>query len=169
MDFLDYVSGMARETSESHKVLIPSLWVERIEEVFHIVLGLCLLVIAVVALYFTVRRAFETVPFFPTGMIQAINDILFIVIILEILRTIVARYTDGVFQLQNFLIIGVIAAVRHILTVGASMTLAAETTQVEFDRSVIELGVSAGIVVALVFAIFLSKAANNLPARGAKI
>ena len=159
---------MAKESEGQHKVLVPGRWVERVEEVFHIVLGVCLLGIAIVALFFSVLRAFETTPFFPTGMIQAINDILFIIIILEILRTVVARYTDGVFQLQNFLIIGVIAAVRHILTVGASMTLAAETTQVEFDRSVIELGVSAGIVVALVFAIFLSKAANNLPARGVK-
>ena len=130
-------------------------------------LGLCLLVIAVVALYFSVVRAFETTPFFPTGMIQAINDILFI-IILEILRTVVARYTDGVFQLQNFLIIGVIAAVRHILTVGASMTLASGKSQSEFDRAVVELGVSAGIVVALVFAIFLSKASSTFPSKPAK-
>jgi len=152
---------MSNESQEEHKVLVPGRWVERIEEVFHIVLGVCLLVIAVVALYFTVTRAFMTEPFFPTGMIQAINDILFIIIILEILRTVVARYTDGVFQLQNFLIIGVIAAVRHILTVGASMTLAAGKSQDEFDRAVIELGVSSGIVVALVFAIFLSKASSS--------
>ena len=131
-------------------------------------LGLCLLVIAVVALYFSVVRAFETTPFFPTGMIQAINDILFIIIILEILRTVVARYTDGVFQLQNFLIIGVIAAVRHILTVGASMTLASGKSQSEFDRAVVELGVSAGIVVALVFAIFLSKASSTFPSKSVK-
>jgi len=152
---------MAKEPDENHKLLVPSHWVERIEEVFHIVLGVFLLAIAAVALYFSVVRVFETAPFFPDGMIQAINDILFIIIILEILRTVVARYTDGVFQLQNFLIIGVIAAVRHILTVGASMTLAAGKTQAEFDRAVIELGVSAGIVVALVFAIFLSKASSS--------
>ena len=154
---------MTKEASEPRKVLVPGRWVERIEEVFHIVLGICLLGIAIVALVFSVIRAFETTPFFPTGMIQSINDILFIVIILEILRTVVARYTDGVFQLQNFLIIGVIAAVRHILTVGASLTLASGKSQVEFDRSVIELGVSAGIVVALVFAIFLSKVSGSLP------
>ena len=159
---------MSSQSQEEHKVLVPGRWVERIEEVFHIVLGVCLLVIAVVALYFSVTRAFMTEPFFPTGMIQAINDILFIIIILEILRTVVARYTDGVFQLQNFLIIGVIAAVRHILTVGASMTLAAGKTQIEFDRAVVELGVSAGIVVALVFAIFLSRASNNFPSKAAK-
>ena len=153
---------MAKETIDKHKVLVPGRLVERIEEVFHIVLGVFLLGIAIAALYFSVVRVFETSPFFPTGMIQAINDILFIIIILEILRTVVARYTDGVFQLQNFLIIGVIAAVRHILTVGASMTLASGKSDGEFDRAVIELGISTGIVVALVFAIFLSKASNNL-------
>ncbi len=156
---------MARESQDTHKVLIPGRWVERIEEVFHIVLGACLLGIAIVALYSSVVRVFVTDPFFPTGMIQAINDILFIIIILEILRTVVARYTDGVFQLQNFLIIGVIAAVRHILTVGASMTLASGKSQQEFDRAVIELGVSSAIVVALVFAIFLSRASNTFPAK----
>ena len=159
---------MSKESETQHKVLVPGRWVERVEEVFHIVLGVCLLGIAIVALYFSVVRAFETVPFFPTGMIQAINDILFIIIILEILRTVVARYTDGVFQLQNFLIIGVIAAVRHILTVGASMTLASGKSQVEFERAVIELGISSGIVVALVFAIFLSRASSNFPSKRTK-
>lgn len=159
---------MSKENDELHKLIVPARWVERIEEVFHIILGVFLVAIAAAALFFSVMRVFETSPFFPTGMIQAINDILFIIIILEILRTVVARYTDGVFQLQNFLIIGVIAAVRHILTVGASMTLAYGKTQAEFDRAIIELGVSAGIVVALVFAIFLSKASNNFPAKPSK-
>jgi uncharacterized membrane protein (DUF373 family) len=98
-------------------------------------------------------------------MIQSINDILFIIIILEILRTVIARYTDGVFQLQNFLIIGIIAAVRHILTVGAYMTLGSGKTREEFDRAVIELSISSGIVVALVLAIFLAKVAESLPSR----
>jgi len=155
-------------TKDNHKVLVPANWIEKIEEIFHIILGIFLLGIAIAALFFSVTRVFETSPFFPTGMIQAINDILFIIIILEILRTVVARYTDGVFQLQNFLIIGVIAAVRHILTVGASMTLASGKSQEEFNRAVIELGISTGIVVALVFAIFLTKASNTLKPKNSK-
>jgi uncharacterized membrane protein (DUF373 family) len=154
---------MAKQHKEHE--LIPVRWVERIEELFHIVLGVFLLGIAIAALYFSVVRVFETSPFFPTGMIQAINDILFIIIILEILRTVVARYTDGVFQLQNFLIIGVIAAVRHILTVGASMTLASGKSKEQFDRAVIELGISTAIVIGLVFAIFMAKASNNIKAK----
>ena len=146
----------------SPKSIVPAKWAEGMEDVFHVVLGVFLFGIAVAALIFSVIRVFTTWPFFPDGMIQAINDILFIIIILEILRTVIARYTDGVFQLQNFLIIGIIAAVRHILTVGASMTLGAEKPSEAFDRAVIELGISSAIVVALVFAIFLSKATDRV-------
>ena len=146
---------------------VPSKAAELMEEVFHVVLGVFLFGIAVAALVFSVVRVFTTDPFFPSGMIQAINDILFIIIILEILRTVIARYTDGVFQLQNFLIIGIIAAVRHILTVGAYMTLS-EKTQEDFDRAVIELAISSAIVVALVLAIFLAKLAESLPKRETK-
>jgi uncharacterized membrane protein (DUF373 family) len=160
---------MEEPKTASPKRLLPTKWTEGMEDIFHIVLGVFLFGIAVAALLFSVVRVFTTSPFFPNGMIQAINDILFIIIILEIIRTVIARYTDGVFQLQNFLIIGIIAAVRHILTVGASMTLGAEKPQESFDRAVIELGVSSGIVVALVFAIFLSKAADTMPQKKALV
>ena len=155
--------------TRSQKSIIPSKWAEGMEDIFHVVLGLFLFGIALVALVFSVVRVFTTSPFFPDGMIQAINDILFIIIILEILRTVIARYTDGVFQLQNFLIIGIIAAVRHILTVGASMTLGAEKPREAFDRAVIELGISSAIVLALVFAIFLSKTADAAIKKPARI
>jgi uncharacterized membrane protein (DUF373 family) len=155
---------MGSEIEVEKKTLVPHRLVERMEDVFHVVLGVFLFGIAVAALIYSVIRVFTTSPFFPSGMIQAINDILFIIIILEILRTVIARYTDGVFQLQNFLIIGIIAAVRPILTVGAYMTLS-EKTQEDFDRAVIELAISSGIVVALVFAIFLAKVAESLAAK----
>ena len=154
--------------ARSPKSIVPTKWAEGMEDIFHVVLGVFLFGIAVVALVFSVIRVFTTWPFFPDGMIQAINDILFIIIILEILRTVIARYTDGVFQLQNFLIIGIIAAVRHILTVGASMTLGAEKPREAFDRAVIELGISSAIVVALVFAIFLSKTSDAAIKRTAR-
>jgi uncharacterized membrane protein (DUF373 family) len=124
-------------------------------------LALSLLGIAMGAFYFSIERIVTTAPFFPNGMIQGINDILFIVIILEILRTVISRFTDGVYQLDKFLIIGVIAAVRHILTVGASLTLQTGKSDQAFNRAVTELGLNALIVIALVFAIFMSKAAHR--------
>ena len=145
--------------TEVETSVLPLKYVDLIEDIFHAVLAIALLGIGVGAFFFSIKRLFETTPFFPNGMIQGVNDILFIVIILEILRTVISRFTDGVYQLDKFLIIGVIAAVRHILTVGASLTLESGKSDEAFDRSIYEMGLNAGIVVALVFAFFLSKSA----------
>ena len=141
--------------------IIPVKYVDFVEDVFHAILAIALLVIGVFAFFYSVKRLLETAPFFPNGMIQGVNDILFIVIILEILRTVISRFTDGVYQLDKFLIIGVIAAVRHILTVGASVTLESGKSDTAFERAMYEMGLNALIVVALVFAIFLSKQAHR--------
>ena len=156
---------MSKDTSSEEKQvetsILPIKYVDLIEDVFHAVLALALLAIGVGAFFFSIKRLIQTDPFFPNGMIQGVNDILFIVIILEILRTVISRFTDGVYQLDKFLIIGVIAAVRHILTVGASLTLTAQKTDEAFRRALYELGLNALVVIALVFAIFLSKAAHR--------
>lgn len=141
--------------------IIPVKYVDLVEDVFHAVLAVALFAIGVFAFFYTIKRLIETAPFFPNGMIQGVNDILFIVIILEILRTVISRFTDGVYQLDKFLIIGVIAAVRHILTVGASVTLESGKSDTAFERAMYEMGLNALIVVALVFAIFLSKQAHR--------
>jgi uncharacterized membrane protein (DUF373 family) len=52
---------------------------------------------------------------------RAVNSVLFIVVILELVRTIIARLEGGGFQLQPFLVIGIISATRDILTVGAEL------------------------------------------------
>jgi uncharacterized membrane protein (DUF373 family) len=136
-------------------------YVDMVEDVFHAVLAVALFAIGIGAFFFSIKRLIETAPFFPNGMIQGVNDILFIVIILEILRTVISRFTDGVYQLDKFLIIGVIAAVRHILTVGASLTLESGKSDTAFDRAIVEMGLNSLIVVALVFAIFMSKSAHR--------
>ena len=110
------------EVNDGEKSIIPAKYVDVVEDVFHAILAISLLGIGIGAFFYSGQRLIETEPFFPNGMIQGVNDILFIVIILEILRTVISRFTDGVYQLDKFLIIGVIAAVRHILTVGASLT-----------------------------------------------
>lgn len=150
-----------KKTERVETSILPLKYVDLVEDIFHAVLAIALFAIGVGAFFFSIKRLVETAPFFPNGMIQGVNDILFIVIILEILRTVISRFTDGVFQLDKFLIIGVIAAVRHILTVGASLTLESGKSNEAFNRAIYEMGLNALIVVALVFAIFLSKAAHR--------
>lgn len=151
------------QESSGDEGAIPARFLDRVEDLFHLVLTVVLFGVAVGALVMTFIRLFSTVPFFPNGMIQAINDVLFIVIILEIARTVIARFKDGFFQLSRFLIIGVIASIRHILSVGSSLTLSDNKTQEAFERGIIELGVNSGIVLALILGIFLTRRIERSP------
>jgi len=147
------------KSSESY--VLPAQIVDFVEDTFSVILSFCLLAISCGALFFSIRQMLRTHPFFPNGMIDGINNILFIVIILEILRTIISRFTDGIYQLEKFLVIGVIAAVRHILTIGASLTLESSKSDHAFYRNLWQLALDAGIALLLVIAIFISRMAHR--------
>jgi uncharacterized membrane protein (DUF373 family) len=156
-------SDSVSDSSEATPSMIPTKLMDIVEDVFHVVLTVLLFLVALGAVIFTVIRLFTTEPFYPNGMLQAINDILFVVIILEIARTVIARFKSGFYQLSRFLVIGVIASVRHILSVGSSLTLSIGKTPEAFERGIIELLVNGGIVVALVLAIFMTRVAERQP------
>jgi uncharacterized membrane protein (DUF373 family) len=148
-------------STEAEASMIPTKLLDRIEDVFHVVLTALLFLVALGAVIFTVIRLFTTEPFYPNGMLQAINDILFVVIILEIARTVIARFKSGFYQLSRFLVIGVIASVRHILSVGSSLTLSIGKTPEAFERGITELLVNGAIVISLVLAIFMTRMAER--------
>lgn len=153
----------SEELIEAKPSMVPGKVIDTIEDVFHVVLTALLFIVALGAVVFTVERLLTTAPFYPNGMLQAINDILFVVIILEIARTVIARFNTGFYQLSRFLVIGVIASVRHILSVGSSLTLSIGKTPEAFERGIIELLVNSVIVIALVLAIFMIRVAERNP------
>jgi uncharacterized membrane protein (DUF373 family) len=125
------------------------------EDVLLAVLSVVLLVLAVVVLWRTVGDL-VTPPsgeFFAETITRALNGVLFVLIVMEVQRTIVARFQGAGFRLQPFLVIGIISAVRHILTVGAQLSLASE--EVHLVRSMVELGVNVGVVLVLSLALVL--------------
>jgi len=146
------------DESEERSAL-PKNYMKWFEGTMSAVLSLTLVGIALAALYFTFQKMFTTHPFFPDGMIQSINNILFIVIILEIIRTVISVFNDGFNQLDKFLIIGVISCVRRILTTGASLTFN-EKSSTHTYQTLWELGIDAVIAVLLVVALFVVQAAE---------
>ncbi|HEX3622904.1 MAG TPA: phosphate-starvation-inducible PsiE family protein [Acidimicrobiales bacterium] len=92
---------------------------------------------------------------FPERVTSVINSVLFVIIVMEILRTVVAHFDDAGLQLKPFLIIGIISAVRHILTVGAQVSLGGGGNAADFRRTQTELGVNAAVVLALVLGLVL--------------
>jgi uncharacterized membrane protein (DUF373 family) len=125
------------------------------EDLVFFVLSVLLFVIAVVVL---VRTGHDLVfppphePFAET-MTRGLNGVLFVVIVMEGLRTIVARFQGVGFRLQPFLVIAIISTVRHILTVGARLSLVGGDAPLQ--RTMVELGVNAAVVLALTISLVL--------------
>lgn len=141
----------------TQRTVLPSKVVDMAEDSMHALLGLGVFIVALISTYQGVARLLESDRIYPEGAIRAINDLLFVIILLEILRTVIGRFTSGSYQLESFLVIGVIASVRSILTVGATLTLGSDISQEKFTRLLFELSVSAVISLLLVIALAVAK------------
>jgi uncharacterized membrane protein (DUF373 family) len=140
-----------RSGRETPSWLLSALTVT--EDAVYLGVALVLVGIAVASLYNTVHDLLNSNANFAPTVTAGINGVLFVVIVLEIFRTVLAHLEGGGFQLRPFLIIGIISAVRHILLVGA-VTVSNESTS-QFTRAQIELGVNAGVALVLVIALVL--------------
>jgi multisubunit Na+/H+ antiporter MnhB subunit len=93
---------------------------------------------------------------FPIAIITLINDLLLVMIIMEVLRTVLSYLAERGGSLRPFLFIASISATRRILAIGAQMSVAGETlTPARFQQSMIDLGVNAGAILAIAIALFL--------------
>ena len=123
------------------------------EDAIYLVVAVVLIAIAVALLYRSVSDALNSNAAFAARVTDAVNGVLFVVIVLELFRTVIAHFEGGGFQLKPFLIIGIISAVRHILLSG-TRSLAGESDKV-FNHTQIEFAVNAGVALALVIALVL--------------
>src|SRR5919201_2708661 len=93
---------------------------------------------------------------FPLANITLINDLLLVMIIMEVLRTVLSYLAERGGSLRPFLFIAAISATRRILAIGAQMSVAGETLGPDrFRQAMIDLGVNAGAILAIAIALFL--------------
>ena len=87
--------------------------------------------------------------------------------LIEILHTVRVSMRSGTLTCEPFLIVGLIASIRRVLviTVQSSEIMHAKDWSPEkqalFQASMIELGVLAGLIITMVFAIFLLHRARD--------
>jgi uncharacterized membrane protein (DUF373 family) len=129
--------------------------VELVENIVHYLVLAVLVAVAATVLWHTALELVRPHRAFSSRVTDSINGVLFVIIVMELLRTVAAHFEHTGFQLQPFLIIGIISSVRHILTIGARLTLSGEGRGTSFAHSQIELGVEAGVVLALSFGLVL--------------
>jgi uncharacterized membrane protein (DUF373 family) len=131
------------------------------EDAMHLAVAAFLVAIGAIVLVHSILDFFRSDQPFATRVTAGVNGVLFVIIVMEILRTVLAHFDDAGLQLKPFLIIGIISAVRHLLTVGAQASLGAHVETGEFRRTQTELGVNAAVVVALVIGLVLIRRTDN--------
>ena len=124
------------------------------DDVIHVLVALALLVSAVFMLVFTATN-FRDMSVSSTLLV--INDVLFVLIIMELLWTVIRYLKRQEFSLKPFLAIGIISSLRRILMLEAQMSMTDHTD----NTRLIELGISTGIVFVLVIAYYLMHKTEN--------
>jgi uncharacterized membrane protein (DUF373 family) len=127
------------------------------EDLIHYAVALVLLAVAGFVLYHTAYDLITRDEAFAAAAATAVNGVLFAIIVIEVMRTVVAHFERGGLQLQPFLIIGIISAVRGILTVGARLSLQGSVREpaTTVHDALLELGVNAAVVVGLAVSLVL--------------
>ena len=131
------------------------------EDAMHYAVAVFLLCVGAVVLVHSAGDFVNSHESFPERITAGVNGMLFVIIVMEILRTVLAHFDDAGLQLKPFLIIGIISAVRHILTVGAQISLGAGAAEREFRHAQIELGINAAVVIALVVGLVLIRRSDT--------
>jgi len=89
------------------------------------------------------------------AVLTLMNDLLLVVILLELFRTVINFLRSRMISLEPFLHVGIIAAVRRVLTIGAEMTLRGDISEVRFNQYLLDELVSIGIILSLVIALYI--------------
>ena len=92
---------------------------------------------------------------FLPASITLINDLLLVIILLELFRTVLGFLQSDRIRLEPFLHVGIIAAVRRILTAGAELSHLDDITDEVFQRYLMDMGLHVLVILALIVALYL--------------
>jgi uncharacterized membrane protein (DUF373 family) len=93
---------------------------------------------------------------FGLAVVTLVNDLLLVMIIMEVLRTVISYLEERGTSLQPFLFIAAISATRRILAIGAQMSVGDATLSPDrFREAMIDLAANAGAILAIAVALYL--------------
>jgi uncharacterized membrane protein (DUF373 family) len=114
-----------------------------------------LLLVASVVLVRTLVDFFSSWGQLSQAVVAGIDGILVVIILLDIAHTVIGHLRTAIFRVRPFLVIGVLAGVRDILSASARLTFGNALTQTSFNDTLISLGVGVGVVVFLLLGLFI--------------
>lgn len=114
-----------------------------------------LLIVSAVVLVRTVATFLSNWHAFPHSVVSAVDGILVVIILLDIAHTVFGYLNTATIPVQPFLVIGILAGVRDILSASAHLTLSGSIPPRDFHNTLISLATGVGVVVALLLGLLI--------------
>jgi uncharacterized membrane protein (DUF373 family) len=153
-----------RNTHQSGERFVQYLsrLLDRADRIVYAIVGVCFLLAAILALVYTFwafGASIIELQTFPMNqrpgqeaqaIIEMVSGLLLVLIIMEMLGTVIHYLQVHATSLKPFLFIGIISATRSILSIGARLSIQGfNLNATDFMHAMIELGVSAAVILAL--------------------
>ena len=139
-----------------HQTVIPAL--EAADAIVYALVGLVFLLAALGMLGYSLVAfpASLRQTGFALAVVTLVNDLLLVMIIMEVLRTVLSYLQERATSLQPFLFIAAISATRRILAIGAQMSVTGDSLSAgRFQQAMIDLAANAGAILAIAAALYL--------------
>jgi len=142
-------------------------WADRaflkIEILAYILLGLLLAIAALAGIWGGAQLLVSSIHAHgdTEALVVAIDRLLFVLMVVEILRTVRVSFRSGTLVGEPFLVVGLIASIRRVLIITLESSQANQPgrwtpeAQAMVHSSMLELGVLAGLILVMVISIYL--------------
>jgi len=152
-----HTDGHHEEEPEDRLATFSGNLLDKADSLIYAIVGISFLVGALFALGYSFWEFGLTVtkalgegkpPQVASAVIEFVSGLLLVLIIMEVLGTVIHYLKSHATSLRPFLFIGIVSATRSILSIGAKLSIGTEAGAT-FNNAMIELGVSAFVILAL--------------------
>jgi uncharacterized membrane protein (DUF373 family) len=132
-------------------------WMERLDRWGYVTVGLSLLLISIAMFahaWMDFLRASQDGSFL-LHAITLVNNLLLVIILLELFRTIVRFLETDILRIEPYLAVGIIACVRRILTASAELGDLRSVTADFFANYLKDVALNTGIIMFLIVGVYI--------------
>ncbi len=132
-------------------------WMERLDRWGYVTVGLSLLLISIAMFahaWLDFFRASQNDSFLMHA-ITLVNNLLLVIILLELFRTIVRFLETDILRIEPYLAVGIIACVRRILTASAELGDLRSVTADFFANYLKDVALNTGIIMFLIVGVYI--------------
>ena len=132
-------------------------WMERLDRWGYITVGFSLLIVSMLLFlqswieFLTSARSGS----FLFNSLTLVNNLLLVVILLELFRTIVRFLETDTLRVEPYLAVGIIACIRRMLTASAELGDLRQVPENFFDKYLKDMILNAGLVMVLIVSIYI--------------